>query len=181
MPLRCFAPCLKLQSVLRWFRLHSRETLQGGWQSWLARLHEKARSRDCNLRQIARHLKGTYKGYFVRISFTAASDSVRLVAICDLEKGEELSISYIGFWHPSQFRKQYLWQNYNFKCMCSLCGSTPEALAASDARRTRYDQLEDSVGPSQLGNPSQQDRPSRIWRRASLVSCMITITNKNTN
>ena len=26
---------------------------------------------------------------------TAASDSVRLVALCDIEKGEELSISYI--------------------------------------------------------------------------------------
>lgn len=107
-------------------------------------------------------------------------DEIRIFAARDIEKGEELSFSYIGFWHDSAFRQQHLQMHYGFSCMCEVC-SLPEAqLGASDERRREYDRIEDTIVTLQEAGKWQEvldvcTKMRDIRREESDESCMSRI------
>ncbi|CAD7940726.1 unnamed protein product [Amoebophrya sp. A120] len=70
---------------------------------------------------------------------------VTVFAARNVEKGEELTFSYIGFWHDHGFRQQVFQRDYGFVCKCPVCSLGPAELAESDARRRQYDWLDDEL------------------------------------
>ncbi|CAD7941285.1 unnamed protein product [Amoebophrya sp. A25] len=86
---------------------------------------------------------------------------VTVFAARDIEKGEELTFSYIGFWHDHRFRQQVLQGNYGFVCKCPVCGLPPSELAESDARRRRFDRLDDEL---------PKLRKAKLWKKV-LQTC----------
>ncbi|KAF6795335.1 hypothetical protein CSOJ01_13492 [Colletotrichum sojae] len=71
--------------------------------------------------------------------FSPRTLAIEVFAYRDIQPGEELSISYTPLNMVSRERQQAL-QDWGFNCTCSLCGSGPAALAASDGRRARVQQ-----------------------------------------
>ncbi|GAB1318014.1 hypothetical protein MFIFM68171_08224 [Madurella fahalii] len=63
----------------------------------------------------------------------------------DIEPGEEITITYSAAGMPSKERREILERIWGFKCQCSLCTASPEALNASDARRTQIPLLQEEV------------------------------------
>lgn len=59
-----------------------------------------------------------------------------------IKKGDELFFTYIGFWHDSETRKNFLHQ-YKFDCQCEVCALPLDLLKRSDERRREYDKKED--------------------------------------
>lgn len=62
---------------------------------------------------------------------------MQVIAYRDIHAGEEITINYAPLGMPHKVRKKYLFDNYGFHCRCSLCQSSPEDRAISDARRMR--------------------------------------------
>ena len=60
---------------------------------------------------------------------------VFLIALRDIQAGEEILVSYTDTSKPRNIRKRYLQENLYFDCLCSLCTSNefsiPEALRTS--------------------------------------------------
>eukprot|EP00933_Yihiella_yeosuensis_P021709 TRINITY_DN17156_c0_g1_i1.p1 TRINITY_DN17156_c0_g1~~TRINITY_DN17156_c0_g1_i1.p1 ORF type:complete len:413 (-),score=63.98 TRINITY_DN17156_c0_g1_i1:194-1432(-) len=76
-------------------------------------------------------------------------------ALCDLEKDEELTISYLGLsdlLSPAAERRETLRKRWKFQCRCKACSLEGDALKLSDERRVRmlklHDILSNSPAPS---------------------------------
>ncbi|XXH02240.1 hypothetical protein Hte_008608 [Hypoxylon texense] len=73
---------------------------------------------------------------------------VEVIAMRDIEVGEEITQSYVPLGLSYKDRKQGL-KNWNFTCTCSLCASSKSQRAASDKRRERlldiYHELNDGA------------------------------------
>ena len=67
-------------------------------------------------------------------------------ALCDIEQGEELTVSYLPtLERPRATRRDALQANFGFTCQCVSCSLTGNALAASERRRTRLEGLEEAM------------------------------------
>ncbi|KAL2265848.1 hypothetical protein VTJ83DRAFT_6948 [Remersonia thermophila] len=73
--------------------------------------------------------------------FNETDFSNTVTAFHDILPGEEISISYSSFGLTSEQRQKTLLSKWGFDCTCSLCTSPPAELTASDARRTKIQQL----------------------------------------
>ncbi|KAK0614588.1 hypothetical protein B0T14DRAFT_557797 [Immersiella caudata] len=62
-------------------------------------------------------------------------------AFRDIEEGEEITVSYSDLGMLSTERLAVLRSRWGFTCSCELCSSSEEDLAASDARRKRFNEL----------------------------------------
>lgn len=60
-----------------------------------------------------------------------------------IEKGEEITISYLTGSGASEARQRTLKAEYNFRCSCELCSLSPDLLQASDRRWFRIATLEE--------------------------------------
>ncbi|KAM9874967.1 hypothetical protein VDGL01_10949 [Verticillium dahliae] len=69
--------------------------------------------------------------------FSQRTLTMQVIAYRDIHAGEEITINYAPLGMPHKVRKKYLFDNYGFHCRCSLCQSSPEDRAISDARRMR--------------------------------------------
>ncbi|KAK4162365.1 SET domain-containing protein 5 [Cladorrhinum sp. PSN259] len=86
---------------------------------------------------------------------------VSVGAAKDIEKGEEITISYLVMGKTSDERKKALKQ-WGFQCTCDLCTASPAKIKASDARRRQIDELrEHAVGAFQANKPYQALRLTR--------------------
>ncbi|KAI0376022.1 SET domain-containing protein [Hypomontagnella monticulosa] len=78
------------------------------------------------------------------IRFTPSSLAVSIVALRDIEVGEELSITYVPLGKTREERQEAL-QKWGFNCTCSLCTASKSEIAASDYRRTKIKTLRQEV------------------------------------
>ncbi|KAI5856722.1 SET domain-containing protein [Durotheca rogersii] len=79
---------------------------------------------------------------FVR--FTPISLAVSLVALRDIEAGEEINITYIPLGTARNERQAAL-RKWGFNCTCSLCTASKTEIAASDYRRNKIKALGEEV------------------------------------
>ncbi|KAL1842475.1 hypothetical protein VTJ49DRAFT_5212 [Mycothermus thermophilus] len=77
--------------------------------------------------------------------FNETDFSNTVTAFRDILPGEEIAISYSSFGLTSAGRRKTLRLKWGFTCSCSLCTAPEDELAASDARRTKIQQLNDKV------------------------------------
>jgi hypothetical protein len=63
--------------------------------------------------------------------------TMAVMALKDIGKGEELTISYLGGLPRYEARQKALKANYNFECQCWLCSLSTEQRHQSDNRRER--------------------------------------------
>ncbi|KAK4112494.1 SET domain-containing protein [Canariomyces notabilis] len=79
------------------------------------------------------------------IHFSETTLAMTVWAARDIEPGEEITITYSAAGMTSKERQQTLEKVWGFKCQCSLCTSSPEALNASDTRRAQIPSLREEV------------------------------------
>ncbi|KAK3320136.1 hypothetical protein B0T19DRAFT_488318 [Cercophora scortea] len=93
--------------------------------------------------------------------FIPRSLEVSVAAVRDIQPGEEITISYITIGQETVQRKRAL-EVWGFECKCSLCSSSQNEIAASDARRRQIETLRGQVVEAfQDGKPFQALRLSR--------------------
>ncbi|KAI0172921.1 SET domain-containing protein [Hypoxylon sp. FL1284] len=68
--------------------------------------------------------------------YSAHTLAVEVIAMRDIEEGEEIAQSYVPLGLPYEDRKKSL-ENWGFACNCPLCSSSKSKRAASDERRER--------------------------------------------
>ncbi|KAH8881337.1 SET domain-containing protein [Thozetella sp. PMI_491] len=80
---------------------------------------------------------------FTRFSEKALSSSV--MAFRDINKGEEITLSYTDFGLTRDERQTRLQQNWGFTCTCALCSASNKSTAISDDRRQRIREIQGRV------------------------------------
>ncbi|KAI1383977.1 SET domain-containing protein [Hypoxylon trugodes] len=78
------------------------------------------------------------------IRFTPSSLAVSIVAMRDIEPGEEIYITYVPLGKTREERHAGL-QKWGFNCTCSLCTASKAEIAASDYRRSKIKTLRQEV------------------------------------
>lgn len=78
------------------------------------------------------------------IRFTPSSLAVSIVALKDIEPGEEITITYVPMGQTREERRAGLLK-WGFNCNCSLCTASKAEVAASDYRRKKIKQLRQEV------------------------------------
>ncbi|KAI1407611.1 SET domain-containing protein [Hypoxylon sp. FL1857] len=78
------------------------------------------------------------------IRFTPSSLAVSIVALKDIEPGEEITITYVPMGKTREERQAGLLK-WGFNCTCSLCTASKAERAASDYRREKIKQLRQEV------------------------------------
>ncbi|KAI1138320.1 SET domain-containing protein [Hypoxylon sp. FL0543] len=78
------------------------------------------------------------------IRFTPSSLAVSVVALKDIEPGEEISITYVPMGKTREERRAGL-SKWGFNCTCSLCTGSKAEIAASDYRREKIKELRQEV------------------------------------
>ncbi|KAK0669212.1 hypothetical protein QBC41DRAFT_224471 [Cercophora samala] len=93
--------------------------------------------------------------------FIQESLQVSIAASKPISPGEEITISYLTLGKTFSERSHLL-KKWGFTCSCPLCTSTPEAIAASDARRKEIMKLQDhAIRAFQANKPYQALRLTR--------------------
>ncbi|KAI1375495.1 SET domain-containing protein [Hypoxylon crocopeplum] len=78
------------------------------------------------------------------IRFTPTSLAVSIVALRDIEPGEEINITYVPMGKTREERQAGLLK-WGFNCTCALCTASKAEVAASDYRRTKIKKLREEV------------------------------------
>ncbi|KAI1444129.1 SET domain-containing protein [Annulohypoxylon stygium] len=78
------------------------------------------------------------------IRFTPSSLAVSIVALRDIEPGEEINITYVPLGKTREERQADL-QKWGFNCTCSLCTASKAEVAASDYRRSKIKDMRQEV------------------------------------
>ena len=79
-------------------------------------------------------------------SWNAALGAQTVYALCDIECGAELTVSYLPTLEQSRaVRRSALQAGFGFGCACATCSLTGDALAASERRRARLEKLGEEV------------------------------------
>ncbi|XDG08662.1 hypothetical protein ABKA04_008277 [Annulohypoxylon sp. FPYF3050] len=78
------------------------------------------------------------------IRFTPSSLAVSIVALRDIEPGEEINITYVPLGKTREERQADL-QKWGFNCTCSLCSASKAEVAASDYRRSKIKDMRQEV------------------------------------
>ncbi|KAI2615974.1 hypothetical protein GGR54DRAFT_610661 [Hypoxylon sp. NC1633] len=78
------------------------------------------------------------------IRFTPMSLAVSIVALKDIEAGEEISITYVPMGKTREERQAAL-QKWGFNCTCALCTASKAEIAASDYRREKIKAMRQEV------------------------------------
>ncbi|TGJ88730.1 hypothetical protein E0Z10_g91 [Xylaria hypoxylon] len=65
---------------------------------------------------------------------------ITTIAARDIQRGEELTVSYTDVFLPSRERKERI-QNWGFECACALCQGPKNETRASDKRLRRIEKL----------------------------------------
>ncbi|KAF3354190.1 hypothetical protein VdG1_07655 [Verticillium dahliae VDG1] len=76
--------------------------------------------------------------------FSKRSFGATIVAFRDIHPGEEITISYAPFGLTHSQRQSTL-ADWGFKCTCEMCTAAPDVIAASDARRSKVEDLQAQV------------------------------------
>jgi hypothetical protein len=79
-------------------------------------------------------------------------ETMTAIALRDIRKGEELTISYLGGLTGFEARQRHLKEVYNFECGCGLCTLLPEQRAESDKRRQLITHVLDEMGQPTFHN-----------------------------
>lgn len=89
--------------------------------------------------------------------FEWREDKQVVLAACDIKKGEEIFVSYLGSacWHCETKERQELFvTRFGFSCACSLCATiTGKKNISSDTHRRRIRYLEDLLWSSRQLSP----------------------------
>ena len=79
-------------------------------------------------------------------SWNEALGSQTVYALCDIESGAELTVSYLPTLEESrEARRDALRKGFGFLCQCPTCSLTGEALATSERRRARLGSLDKRI------------------------------------
>jgi hypothetical protein len=80
-------------------------------------------------------------------------------AMRDINKGEEITITYLSPLKNSTTRQKILQEKFGFRCLCHLCSLPPEQNQESDRRLEEIHRLDDVI--DQLGPEGILDSP--LW------------------
>ncbi|SJL04740.1 uncharacterized protein ARMOST_08110 [Armillaria ostoyae] len=110
------------------------------------------------------HLDHTHAGCFPSLSranhdccpntnffFSAPTFTGEFRAVRKIQKGEEITVSYIPLDDPKQMRQRALQDGYHFTCTCATCSTSSEA---SDMRRSELSALMGKIMAFEKGNSS---------------------------
>ncbi|KAI1425732.1 hypothetical protein F5Y12DRAFT_795673 [Xylaria sp. FL1777] len=78
------------------------------------------------------------------VHYRITDTTITAVAARDIQKGEELAISYVDIFLPSRKRKERI-RSWGFECACALCQGPKNETAASDKRLRRIEQLKNDL------------------------------------
>ncbi|KAI0479620.1 hypothetical protein F4859DRAFT_529787 [Xylaria cf. heliscus] len=74
------------------------------------------------------------------VHYRITNATITTIASRDIQRGEELTVSYVDVFLPSRERKQRI-QSWGFECACTLCQGPKNETIASDKRLHRIKQL----------------------------------------
>ncbi|KAI2465176.1 SET domain-containing protein [Annulohypoxylon bovei var. microspora] len=78
------------------------------------------------------------------IRFTPSSLAVSIIALRDIEPGEEINITYVPLGKKREERQIGL-RKWGFNCTCALCTASKAEVAASDYRRQKIKDMREEV------------------------------------
>lgn len=82
-------------------------------------------------------------------AWNIASAKEAIYAVKDIAPGEQITVTYLDEERLNQSRsgrREILMRDFRFQCNCNVCGASPEAVAASDRRRTEIARLDGIIG-----------------------------------
>lgn len=77
-------------------------------------------------------------------------------ALREINKGEEITIAYLGPLKTRKARQEALHEKFNFTCLCYLCSLPPEQSQESDRRLGQIHRLDgviDQLGVRMVAQP----------------------------
>ncbi|GAW17046.1 hypothetical protein ANO14919_064960 [Xylariales sp. No.14919] len=74
------------------------------------------------------------------VHYRITDATITTIAARDIQRGEELAISYTDIFLPSKQRKERI-RNWGFECACALCQGPKNETIASDKRLRRIEKL----------------------------------------
>jgi len=89
---------------------------------------------------------------------------------CDVQEGDELTISYVSPFRPRSIRQDTLAVQFKFKCCCACCSLDPCAIKASDERRCKMFILEKKLASLLEVSPSEKQVTNALSAVSELVS-----------
>ncbi|KAJ2974848.1 hypothetical protein NUW58_g8527 [Xylaria curta] len=78
------------------------------------------------------------------VHYRITNTTITTIAVRDIQRGEELTVSYIDVFLPSRERKRTI-RSWGFECACALCQGPRNETVASDKRLRRIKQLQDDL------------------------------------
>ncbi|KAK4209631.1 hypothetical protein QBC37DRAFT_323700 [Rhypophila decipiens] len=111
-----------------------------------------------NANSVAISDNGIHVGIFPKVSrinhscrpnayyrFSETRLTMEVVSYHTIEKGEEITMSYVPLETKRQERRKYLQDNWGIDCQCSLCKASDYDQNESEASRGRINELRDSI------------------------------------
>ena len=91
-------------------------------------------------------------------------------AVRDIDKGEEITITYLGPLKNREARQKALQERFDFTCLCRLCSLPPEQSQESDKRLEEIHRLDGVI--DQLGTEGVLVSPLRTLRYFDQQVCL---------
>jgi translation initiation factor 1 (eIF-1/SUI1) len=96
---------------------------------------------------------------------------ITIQAVRDIEKGEEITISYLQSFENRQARQEQLQDNFKFTCACGLCSLPPDQSKVIDSNLDRIHEIDGFIAEGGVEglvlDPQQMlsyvDEQARIW------------------
>lgn len=79
-------------------------------------------------------------------TWNANIERLTIYAFCDIEEGQEITISYLGGTSDYAERQRDLKKKFKFDCKCELCSLPPAQREESDSRLNKIKSIDEAIG-----------------------------------
>ncbi|EJT82580.1 hypothetical protein GGTG_02553 [Gaeumannomyces tritici R3-111a-1] len=102
----------------------------------------------------------------------AKTMAMEVVAVRDIDVGEEITYSYVTLGKPQKMRQEEL-SEWGFECACALCRAAPDERQRSDDRRARLAEIGESLTQAEALVTGAGDDSSRLSQLVAEVTALI--------